>query len=87
MTIDPKTIKRSFAANAHWQANSARPNFNMLTGACAHRLVTIQKDGELLVTGVEFSHKDGGKGVYTAEASKEVILSAGCVVIPRPFSL
>ncbi|KAL9712335.1 hypothetical protein Ac2012v2_003572 [Leucoagaricus gongylophorus] len=87
MTIDPKTIKRSFAANAHWQPNSARPNFNMLTGACAHRLVTIQKDGELLVTGVEFSHKDGGKGVYTAEASKEVILSAGALMTPQLLEL
>jgi len=87
MTVDPKTIKRSFAASAYWEPNSARPNLNMLTGACARCLVTTQMNEELVVTGVEFSHKDGGEEVFTAKASKEVILSAGCVVKPRPFSL
>lgn len=87
MTVDPKTIKRSFAASAYWEPNSARPNLNMLTGACARRLVTTQMNAELVITGVEFSHKDGGEEVFTAKASKEVILSAGYVVKSRPFSL
>jgi len=44
-------------------------------------------NAELVITGVEFSHKDGGEEVFTAKASKEVILSAGYVVKSRPFSL
>jgi len=44
-------------------------------------------NAELVITGVEFSHKDGGEEVFTARASKEVILSAGYVVKSRPFSL
>lgn len=87
MTVDPKTIQRSFAGNAYWQTNSARPNLNMLTGAHACRLVTTQMGAELVITGVEFSHKDGGEEVFTAKASKEVILSAGYAVKRRPFFL
>lgn len=59
----------------------------MLTGARARRLVTTQVNVELVITGVEFSHKHGGEEVFTAKASKEVILSAGYVVKPRPFFL
>jgi hypothetical protein len=80
VTIDPKTILRSFAANAYWEPNSTRPNLNLLTGAVAHGLVTTKIDGELIVTGVEFSHKTGNGETYTAKSSKEVILSAGYVL-------
>lgn len=80
MTVNPKTILRSFAANAYWEPNSARPNFNLLTGAVAQRLVTTEIDGKLVATGVEFSYKDGNGGTYVAKSSKEVILSAGCAL-------
>jgi hypothetical protein len=81
VTINPNTILRSFAANAYWEPNRARPNFNLLTGAVAHRLVTTEADGELVITGVEFSHKAGsGETYYTVRCSKEVILSAGCAL-------
>ncbi|KAF9448638.1 GMC oxidoreductase [Macrolepiota fuliginosa MF-IS2] len=86
-TINPKTILRSFAANAYWEPNSARPNFNLLTGAVAQRLVTTEIDGELVVTGVEFSHKTGSGETYTAKSSKEVILSAGTLMTPQILEL
>lgn len=78
MTLDPETSLRSFAGNAYWEPNSTRPNLDLLTGAFVHRLVTIEDEGELVVTGVEFSHKSDG-GTYIVKVSKEVILSAGCV--------
>ncbi|KAF9447615.1 GMC oxidoreductase [Macrolepiota fuliginosa MF-IS2] len=87
VTIDPKTILRSFAGNAYWEPNSARPGFNLLTGAVVQRLVTTEIDGELVVTGVEFSHKAGGDEIYTAKSSKEIILSAGTLLTPQILEL
>jgi len=79
LTLDPETSLRSFAGNAYWEPNSTRSNLDLLTGAFVHRLVTTQDEGELVVTGVEFSHESDG-GTYIVKASQEVILSAGCVL-------
>ncbi|KAJ3572978.1 hypothetical protein NP233_g2735 [Leucocoprinus birnbaumii] len=78
-TVDPNSVQRSFAGNAYWKPNSGRSNLYLLTGATVHRIVSTEVDGELLISGVEFSHKDSGGDVFTAKASKEVILCAGCV--------
>lgn len=87
MTVDPKTILRSFAANAYWAPNSSRPNFNLLTGAIAHRLLSTHLGGELLITGVEFSHSTGGEATCIVRALKEVILSAGAIKTPQLLEL
>jgi hypothetical protein len=77
MTVDPKTLQRSYAANAYWAPNSARPNFYLLTGAVARRLISSNIAGELVVTGVEFSYKSRGEHTYVVKALREVILSTG----------
>ncbi|KXN82933.1 Glucose oxidase [Leucoagaricus sp. SymC.cos] len=87
VTIDPQTILRSFAANAYWEPNSAKANFNLLTGAVVQRLITTEIDGKLVVTGVEFSHKSGGGETYTTMSSREVILSAGTLLTPQILEL
>ncbi|KAJ3569075.1 hypothetical protein NP233_g5291 [Leucocoprinus birnbaumii] len=87
MSLDPKTIQRSFAGNAYWEPNSPRPNLNLLTGAVVQRLVSAEIDGELVVTGVEFAYKDVAEETYTVKASKEVILSAGALMTPQILEL
>ncbi|KXN82889.1 Glucose oxidase [Leucoagaricus sp. SymC.cos] len=87
MTADPKTITRSYAANAYWVPNSARHSFYVLTGALAHRLITNEVDGELVITGVEFSHKAGDERIYFGRASKEVILCLGALKTPQILEL
>lgn len=53
-----------------------RPNLKVLTEAYVNKIVT-RKEGDILTaTGVEFEH---GGNVYQVHATKEVILSAGCV--------
>jgi len=78
MTLSLETSLRSFAGNAYWEPNSTRSGLDLLTGAFAHRLVTTEDEGELVVTGVEFSYKSDG-GTYVVKVS-EVILSAGYVL-------
>ncbi|KAJ3557548.1 hypothetical protein NP233_g11711 [Leucocoprinus birnbaumii] len=87
MAVDPETRERSFAGNAYWKPSSERPNLHLLTGVIAHRLVTKEVDGELLATGVEFSHKDSSGNVCIAKASREVILSAGDIMTPQILEL
>lgn len=87
MTINPKTFLRSFAGNAYWEPNSARPNLNLLTGAVAQRLVTVEVDGELVITGVEFSHKSDSGKTFVVKSSKEVVLSAGTLMTPQLLEL
>ncbi|KAF9449471.1 GMC oxidoreductase [Macrolepiota fuliginosa MF-IS2] len=87
VTEDPMTLQRSFAANAYWAPNSSRPNFRILTGALAHHLVSESINGELVVTGVEFSHKSVEDKTYVVNASKEVVLSAGALKMPQILEL
>jgi len=79
MTLDLETSLRSFAGNAYWESNSTRSNLDLLTGAFVHRLVATEDEGELVITGVEFSHKSDG-GTCIVKVLREVILSAGCVL-------
>ncbi|KAI0358345.1 GMC oxidoreductase [Trametes cingulata] len=82
--IDPKTQTRSFAARGYIYPALGRPNLKVLTEAYVRRVIT-QKDGDALVaTGVEFEH--GGQ-VYSVNAGKEVILSAGTVKSPHILEL
>ncbi|KAF9439726.1 GMC oxidoreductase, partial [Macrolepiota fuliginosa MF-IS2] len=87
VTEDPMTLQRSFAGNAYWAPNSSRPNFRVLTGALAHRLVSESINGELVVTGVEFSHKSAEDKTHVVNASKEVVLSAGALKTPQILEL
>ena len=55
-----------------------RPNLAVLTEAYVTRVLTSQKEGGLVATGVEFTR---GDKTYTVKAKKEVLLSAGYVGI------
>lgn len=71
---------RSYAVTGYFLPNAQRPNLRVLTEALVERLV-VSQDGT--VSGVEFEH--GGKS-HKVSVSKEVVLSAGVVSLPK-FSL
>ncbi|KAJ3560869.1 hypothetical protein NP233_g10553 [Leucocoprinus birnbaumii] len=87
-TIDPMTLQRSFAGNAYWKPNSERSNLSLLTNAVVHRFASTEVEGELLITGVEFSHKDSiGGEILTVKALKEILLCAGTLMTPKILEL
>ncbi len=91
-TIDPRTGTRSTAALVRLDVFSCifhlliiivqaylfpaldRPNLKVLTGATVCRLLTTKQTEGVIATGAEFGH---GDKVYTVNAGKEVILTAG----------
>ncbi|TFY61040.1 hypothetical protein EVG20_g7208 [Dentipellis fragilis] len=84
-TVDPHKMTRSYGATAHYEPNIHKPNFVVVTGAHVTRvLLQSGEDGEVVATGIEFVR--GGETV-TAQASLEVILSAGSFQTPQLLEL
>lgn len=84
--MDPDTSHRSYAATTYYLPNAARPNFVVLTSAYVHRIISSSEGGEIVASGVEFSHgKD--ENVHITRATKEVILSAGALKSPQILEL
>ena len=71
---------------AYYAPNAARPNLLVVTGAQVTKIVTSQagSSGNLTATGITFV---SGSQTYTANASREVILSAGSVQTPQLLEL
>ncbi|KAL8696413.1 MAG: hypothetical protein Q9201_007672, partial [Fulgogasparrea decipioides] len=74
LTLEPKNASRSYAANAYYKPNAARPNLKVLTGALATKVVFAPSARPLKATGLAF--EVGGHN-YTASAKREIILCAG----------
>ncbi|PBK78481.1 alcohol oxidase, partial [Armillaria solidipes] len=75
--VDPRIATRSYAATGYYEPNVERPNFLVLTGASATKVIFDSVDlreGKRRATGVEFI-KDGSR--LWAAVKKDVILSAG----------
>ncbi|CAL1710572.1 unnamed protein product [Somion occarium] len=84
-SVDSSTATRSHSGSAYFAPNAQRPNFLVLTGAHAAKIILASgKAGLLRATGVEFI-KDGKS--YVANASKEIILSAGTFQSPQLLEL
>ncbi|SJL00715.1 uncharacterized protein ARMOST_04029 [Armillaria ostoyae] len=82
-TVDPRTATRSYAATGYYEPNAERPNFLVLTGASATKVIFDSVDlreGKRRATGVEFK-KDGSRS--WAAVKKDVILSAGSLQSPK----
>ena len=74
--------KRSSTYHAFLEGETERrPNLTIITGAQATRVVFAREAGELTAKGVEYRTKSGE--TETANASKEVILSAGAIGSPH----
>lgn len=78
-TLGPKTQTRSYTATAYFLPNKDKSNFKVLCDAFVCRIV-LEKEvgGEVIATGVEFEYEDNK---YVVKARKEVVLSAGSVVL------
>ncbi|KAF2651639.1 GMC oxidoreductase [Lophiostoma macrostomum CBS 122681] len=84
-TVDPKTMKRSYSANAYYEPNSSRINLSVLTNALVAK-IEFEKGGgsEATATGVQFL-VDGTS--HTVKASKEVVVCGGVVNSPQILEL
>ncbi|EIM79352.1 GMC oxidoreductase [Stereum hirsutum FP-91666 SS1] len=88
ISVDPKTFKRSYAANAYWIPNQHRPNLSCIVSATAHKVIFEEGSTPLKATGVEFIVNSGGEAtVHVATAGKEVILCAGAIKTPQLLEL
>ncbi|KAI0206594.1 GMC oxidoreductase [Astrocystis sublimbata] len=82
-SIDPKTMQRSYAANAYLDPVRNRSNLSIQTGATVTK-VLLEKSpsgGEAVAKGVQFLSNTGE--LQTIAARKEVIIAAGVINSPR----
>ena len=84
LTIEPKNASRSYAGNAYFSVNAARPNLHVLTNAFVAKVDFARSEKPLKATGLTFT-VDGSR--YTASARREVILSAGVFQSPQLLEL
>ncbi|KAL8840950.1 MAG: hypothetical protein Q9176_003522 [Flavoplaca citrina] len=86
-SIDPKSKTRSHAGSGYYDADvRKRPNLRLLSKAMVEKVIlTRLEDGKLLAKGVQFTFKAGKK--HIANASQEVILSAGAFQSPQLLEL
>lgn len=84
--INPVNSTRSYSTTAYLIPNAARKNLVVLTSALVEKINwSADKEGENIVaSGITFS--SGGKR-YTANATKEVIISGGSVNTPQILEL
>lgn len=75
-TVNPRTNKRAYSAEAYLEPVLDRPNLKVLVGAPVTKVISENASGLLVATGAEFN-VDGKS--YTTWATDEVILSAGYV--------
>lgn len=85
--VDPHTGHRSYSANSYFTPNATRPNLLVLTNALVES-VTLDGTGDestgLIAKGARFIF---GDIKYTAQATKEVILSCGTFQSPQILEL
>lgn len=83
-TVDPVTKTRSYASSAYGIPALQRPNFHLVTGATAHKILFEKTSGDVTATGVLASVEGEMK---TFSATKEVILAAGVFNTPKLLEL
>lgn len=84
LSIDGKNASRSYAGNAYYKPNAARPNLKVFTGAFATKIVFAASTTPLVATGVTFTVSGE---TYTASAGREVIVCAGTFQAPHLLEL
>ena len=85
INMDPKGRTRSYAATAYYLPAVKRPNLKVVTGALVLKILLKKsiKD-RVQATGVQYSTRTQ---TFEAQASKEVILSAGSIGSPQILEL
>ena len=84
LTIDATNASRSYAANAYYKPNAARPNLKVLTGAFATKVVFASSKTPLVATGITFTFSGDN---YTASSRREVIVCTGAFQAPQLLEL
>ncbi|KAK8062550.1 hypothetical protein PG997_014647 [Apiospora hydei] len=86
-SIDPKTKQRSYAANAYLDPVRNRSNLTVRTETTVTKVLLEKPSsgGDAVAKGVQFISKGGD--TQTAEARKEVIITAGAINSPRLLEL
>ena len=74
LTLAPANASRSYAGNAYYKPNAARPNLQVLTGALVTKINFAQTEKQLVASGVTFI-VDGRS--FNVKASREILLCAG----------
>ena len=84
LTIDSTNVSRSYAGNAYYKPNGARPNLKVLSGAFAIKVTFDASKTPLVATGVTFTVNSS---TYTASARREIIVCAGTFQSPHLLEL
>ncbi|KAF2021990.1 GMC oxidoreductase [Aaosphaeria arxii CBS 175.79] len=85
VTVDPKTVRRSYAARAYYEPNAGRPNLSLLTEALVEKIELDKTgSGDAVATGVRFQVNGTS---YLVRANKEVIVSGGVINSPQILEL
>lgn len=83
-TVDPKHVRRSYAARDYYEPASGRSNLSVLTHALVSKIELERTEGDAKATGVQFT-KDGA--THTVKAKKEVIVCGGSINSPQILEL
>lgn len=83
-TIDPETKTRSYAGSAYALPALERPNFKIITGAKAHKILFQESPGGVEATGVQ---AEINGEIKTFTAAKEVIVASGTFNTPKLLEL
>ncbi|KAM0431005.1 hypothetical protein ACHAPT_005639 [Fusarium lateritium] len=83
-TIDPETKTRSYAGSAYALPALERPNFNIITGAKAHKILFQKTADGVEATGVQ---AEVNGEIKTFNAAKEVIVASGTFNTPKLLEL
>ncbi|EKM50915.1 uncharacterized protein PHACADRAFT_212832 [Phanerochaete carnosa HHB-10118-sp] len=84
LSFDPKHGTRSYSAVTYFCSHSQNPNYHVLLDAQATKILFSETDSGLTATGVQFI---SGNKTYIANATCEVILSAGTDQTPQLLEL
>ncbi|KAJ4207382.1 hypothetical protein NW767_002633 [Fusarium falciforme] len=83
-TIDPETKTRSYAGSAYALPALERPNFKIITGAKAHKILFQESSDGVVATGVQAEVNGETK---TFNAAKEIIVASGTFNTPKLLEL
>jgi choline dehydrogenase len=83
-TVDPKQIRRSYAARDYYEPSTGRSNLSLLTNVLVFKIDLEKTDGDAKATGVQFSV---GGLTHTVKVKKEVLVCGGPINSPQILEL
>ncbi|CAK5270668.1 unnamed protein product [Mycena citricolor] len=85
VSVDPRTGKRAYAANAYYQPNAERTNLSVVVSSHATKIASDSAPGsEFEADRVEFSSEGT---LYSVRVEKDVVIAAGAIMSPQILEL